>query len=66
MTEAQMGRWYMINRYGMATLCADEADAQREAADAQAIWPGMGPHRAVQLVEDGRASLSANAGGCAA
>ena len=51
------GRWYMVNKDGMATLCADEADAQREAADAQAIWPGMGPHSAVQLVDAGRASL---------
>lgn len=56
------GKWYMVNKDGMATLCADEADAEREAADAQAIWPGMGPHRAVQLVEAGRASLAANAG----
>ena len=51
------GRWYMVNKDGMATLCADEADAQREAADAQAIWPGMGPHSAVQLVDAGRASM---------
>ena len=51
------GHWYMVNKDGMATLCADEADAQREAADAQAIWPGMGPHSAVQLVDAGRASL---------
>lgn len=56
------GKWYMVNKDGMATLCADEADAEREAADAQAIWPGMGPHRAVQLVEAGRASLAASAG----
>lgn len=54
------GRWYMVNKDGMATLCADEADAEREAADAQAIWPGMGPHRAVQLVDAGRASLQSS------
>ncbi len=54
------GRWYMVNKDGMATLCADEADAQREAADAQAIWPGMGPHSAVQLVDAGRASLQSS------
>ena len=44
-------RWYMVNRDGMATLCTDRADAEKEAADAQSVWPHMGPHRAVQLVE---------------
>ena len=51
MTEAQMGRWYMVNRDGMATLCTDRADAEKEAADAQSVWPHMGPHRAARLVE---------------
>ena len=46
-------RWYMLNKDGMAMLCADKADAEQEAIDAQAAWPGMGPHRAVQLVEAG-------------
>ena len=46
-----VGRWYMVNRDGMATLCTDRADAEKEAADAQSVWPHMGPHRAVQLVE---------------
>lgn len=44
-------RWYMINARGMATLCADEADALSNAADADLAWPHMSPHRAVQLVE---------------
>ena len=47
----KVGRWYMVNRDGMATLCVDRADAEKEAADAQRFWPHMGPHRAVQLVE---------------
>jgi len=46
-----VGRWYMVNKDGMATLCTDRADAEKEAADAQSAWPHMGPHRAVQLVE---------------
>ena len=29
-----VGRWYMVNRDGMATLCADREDAEKEAADA--------------------------------
>lgn len=51
MTAAENGNWYMVNRDGMATLCADRTDAEKEAADAQSVWPHMGPHRAVQLVE---------------
>ena len=56
-----VGRWYMVNRDGMATLCTDRADAEKEAADAQIVWPHMGPHRAVQLAEV--ASVAASAGG---
>lgn len=51
MTEAANGNWYMVNRDGMATLCTNRADAEKEAADAQSVWPHMGPHRAVRLVE---------------
>ncbi len=46
-------RWYMVNKSGMATLCADREDAERVASDAQEQWPNCGPHRAVQLVEVG-------------
>lgn len=53
-------RWYMVNKMGMATLCTDKADAEKEAADAQRFWPHMGPHRAVQLVEVD--SIAASAG----
>ena len=48
-----VGRWYMVNRDGMATLCSDSEDAEKEAADAQSVWPHMGPHRAVQLAPAG-------------
>lgn len=49
-----VGRWYMVNRDGMATLCADREDAEKEAADANLNWPKrLGPHRAVQLVPAG-------------
>ena len=51
MTEAQMGRWYMVDKDGMATLCADQKDAEFEAKDADAAWPEFNPHRAVLLVE---------------
>ena len=46
-------RWYMVNKRGMATLCTDREDAERAASDAQAEWPRLGPHRAVQLIEIG-------------
>ena len=57
-----VGRWYMVNRDGTATLCVDREDAEAEARKADREWPRNGPHRAVQLVEVGSASLSANAG----
>lgn len=54
MTEAHLGRWYMVNRDGTATLCADREDAEKEAADANLNWPKrLGPHRAVQLAPAG-------------
>ena len=51
MTAAENGNWYVVDRGGMAMLCTDRTDAEKEAADAQSVWPHMGPHRAVQLVE---------------
>ena len=36
---------------GMATLCADQADAEMTANDCNIQWSRQGPHRAVQLVE---------------
>lgn len=54
-----VGRWYMLNKMGMATLCMSKKDAEQEAADAQSVWPHMGPHRAVQLVEASTAGFTA-------
>ena len=51
--------WYMVNKDGMAALCADQADAEQEAKNAQEAWPHMGPHRAVRLVEVGDAGFTA-------
>lgn len=47
----EMNHWYMLARDGRATLCTDKADAELEAKEADAAWPDMGPHRAMQLVE---------------
>ena len=51
MTTQNEPRWYMVNNLGMATLCNNKADAENEAKTADACWPNMAPHRAVQLVE---------------
>ena len=52
--------WYMVNKDGMCTLCADQADAEQEAKNAQEVWPHMGPHRAVRLVEASQAFTAAD------
>ena len=44
-------RWYCLNNIGMATLCADQADAVAAALDADMAFPNCAPHRAVQMVE---------------
>ena len=44
-------RWYCLNKIGMATLCADQADAVEAALDADIAFPRGAPHRAVQMVE---------------
>ena len=51
MTTPQTPRWYSVNNMGMATLCADQADAEMTASDCNIQWPRQSPHRAVQLVE---------------
>lgn len=55
----QTSRWYMANKDGMVALCADQADAEQAAVEAQDVWPHMGPHRAVRLVEVGDAGFTA-------
>ena len=50
----------MIDKDGMATLCTDREDAEKEAKDANMAWPHTAPHRAVQLVEVD--SIAASAG----
>ena len=53
-----VARWYMIDKDGMATLCTDREDAEKEAKDANMAWPHKAPHRAVQLVEVGTSAGS--------
>ena len=51
MTTPQTPRWYSVNNMGMATLCADQADAEKVASDCNIQWPRRATHWAVQLVE---------------
>ena len=51
MTTPQEPRWYSVNNIGMATLCADKADAEDVASTCDIDFPRQSPHRAVQLVE---------------
>ena len=53
------GLWYMVTHDGVATLCEDRRDAEKEAKDADMAWPHSGPHRAVQLVEASTAGFTA-------
>ena len=51
MSAATEPRWYCVNNMGMATLCADKADAEDVARTCDIDFPRQSPHRAVQLVE---------------
>ena len=51
MTTPQHPRWYCVDNMGMATLCADKADAEDVASTCDIDFPRQSPHRAVQLVE---------------
>lgn len=42
-------RWYMVNKYGAATLCVDKRDALDNARAADGQFPRDAPHVAAQL-----------------
>jgi hypothetical protein len=56
-------RWYCVSRDGVATLCADEADARAEAQQSDLTWSTGVPHLAVQLAVVG-VPVAAGAAGC--
>ncbi len=56
--------WYALSQTtGMATLCASEQDARREAPAYDRLYPRAAPHIATQLVPADlvRAALPVNA-----
>ena len=42
--------WYVVDKHGAATLCADERDARKVAAECATDWPNLAPYRVVHLV----------------
>lgn len=44
-------RWYVLDRNGLATVCADEADARRQELQSRALYHRHAPYRAVRLVD---------------
>ena len=51
MSTAELARWYCVAADGMATLCANEDDAEQNAKMADMDWPRNGPHQAVLLMD---------------
>ena len=47
--EELNARWYCVSKDGAATLCVDEEDARKTAADADLDYPRNAPHTATQL-----------------
>lgn len=45
-----MARWYAVDNMGIATLCVNEADAQKTAREATEQFPRRAPYIAAQLV----------------
>ena len=43
--------WYVTNKDGLATLCADKQDAETTAKEADLIFPKNAPHCVAQIVE---------------
>lgn len=42
-------RWYVLNKIDMATLCKNEADARKVAAESDIDYPVNAPHIATQM-----------------
>jgi hypothetical protein len=43
--------WYVTNKEGLATLCADKQDAEKTSKYLDVLWPKSAPHRVAQIVE---------------
>ena len=45
------GNWYAVDAMGLVTLCADQQDAEQNAAEYAISWPHRAPYRAMQLMD---------------
>jgi hypothetical protein len=43
--------FYVIDKDGLATLCADKDDAETTAKEADLLWPKNAPHWVAQIVK---------------
>lgn len=50
MIDSTHARWYCINSEGLATLCVDQKDATKVAAESDADFPRFAPHAASRMV----------------
>jgi hypothetical protein len=44
--------FYVIDKEGLATLCADKQDAETTAKEADLLWPKNAPHKVAQIVQE--------------
>jgi len=44
--------WYVIDKEGLATLCADKQDAETTAKEADLLWPKNAPHKVAKIVQE--------------
>lgn len=49
--ETLPGRWYCVDKQGIATLCSSKEDAESNAMDCDLSWHNRGPYAAVMLVD---------------
>lgn len=64
MTEPLPNRWYVVSRYGVATLCVDERHAKSVAVSFNTLYPQHTPHHAA-LLGDVAAIVAAERERCA-
>jgi hypothetical protein len=44
--------FYVIDKEGLATLCADKQDAETTAKEADLLWPKNAPHKVAKIVQE--------------
>lgn len=52
-----IGKWYSVDKHGVATLCADQDDAMATSLGGSVVYPQNAPYLAVQLVDAAKLKL---------